>query len=611
MNQRSQIRIPSRPASCLVALLCLAVGPATPSAQEPVTVIHGARVFTGDEVLDVATVTLRGREIAVVEAGDVMPSAPGQAAAVIDGRGMTLLPGLIDAHTHSFGPVLEDALNFGVTTVLDMFTEPNTAARWRREQAAGDAAGRADLFSAGFLVTVAGGHGTQFGGQIPTLDDPEQTEAHIAARVAEGADYIKVVYEHGHGFRPVPTHAASTLPRIVAAAHAHDKLAVFHVSTADEAAQAIAAGADGLVHVYQDRAGHDDVVPAAASAGIFVVPTLAIAETLFQTGGAAELMADSSIAPFLTPAQRGSLALDPGMPARPERFQAVLETVGALHAAGVPILAGTDSLNPGTAHGASLHREIELLVNAGLRPVDALRAATGAAADAFGLADRGRIAPGRKADVILVRGDPTREVRTTRELEAIWKDGVRFERRQAQAPVGRPKVTPRLLTGFEDLTTDTLAANGWLPSTDTMAGGNSAVELSVTTGGADRSDGALGITGEIASGFAFPWAGVMINLGPATMQPVDASDIRALVFHARGEGKTYRVMAFAESLGRVPATVGFDAAGDWSRIEIPLESFPGLDPTGAMAFLIGGPADLGPFRLEIDDVELRDQELAP
>ena len=338
-----------------------------------------------------------------------------------------------------------------------------------------------------------------------------------------------------------------------------------------------------------------------------MITVLTVIESIFRTGGGAALAADSSIAPFLTPAQRGHLALDPGTPARPDRFRAVLETVSALHAAGVPILAGTDALNPGATHGASLHREIELLVDAGLRPVDALRAATATAADAFGLADRGRIAPGRKADVILVRGDPTREVRTTRELEAIWKDGVRFERqRAAPAPADRPRVTPRLLTGFEDLTAESLAASGWVPSTDAMAGGNSTVELSVTAEGADQSGGALRITGEIASGFAFPWAGVMISLGSGMMQPVDASDIRALVFDARGEGKTYRVMAFAENLGRVPATVGFDAAGDWSRIEILLESFRGLDATGAMAFLIGGPADLGPFRLEIDNVELQD-----
>ena len=607
MNPRYRIRTPALIASCLTVLLCLAVAPGPASAQEPLTVILGARVFTGDEVLEVATVTLRGQEIESVDLGAAIPTQRQDGGTLIDGRGMTILPGLIDAHTHSFGPVLEHALNFGVTTVLDMFTEPTTAARWRREQTAGDAAGRSDLFSAGFMVTVAGGHGTQFGIQTPTLDDPEQTEAFIAARVAEGADYIKVVYEHGgHGFHTVPTHEVSTLPRIVAAAHAHDKLAVFHVSTADEAAEAIAAGADGLVHVYRDRAGLEDVVPAAARAGIFVVPTLAVAETFFRTRGAAELAADPAIAPFLTVAQRSSLALDVGTLARPDRYQAVLETVGALHAAGVPILAGTDSLNPGTAHGASLHREMEQLVNAGLSPVEALRAATAAAADAFGLADRGRIAPGRKADLILVRGDPTREIRATRELEAIWKDGVRFERQRAQAPVGRPRVTPRLLTGFEDVTTDTLAANGWLPSTDTMAGGNSAVELSVTPDGADRSAGALRITGEMASGFAFPWAGVMISLGPGMMQPVDASDIARLVFDARGEGRTYRVMAFAESLGRVPATVGFDASGDWSRIEIPLESFPSLDPSGAIAFLIGGPADLGPFRLEIDNVELRD-----
>ena len=89
---------------------------------------------------------------------------------------------------------------------------------------------------------------------IPTLDDPEQTEAFIAARVDEGSDWIKVVYEHGEtSGRPVPTLDPSTLPRIVAAARVHNKLAVFHVSTAREALEAIAAGADGLVHVWHAR----------------------------------------------------------------------------------------------------------------------------------------------------------------------------------------------------------------------------------------------------------------------------------------------------------------------------------------------------------------------
>ena len=97
----------------------------------------------------------------------------------------------------------------------------------------------------------------------------------------------------------------------------------------------------------------------------------------------------------------------------------------------------------------------------------------------------------------------------------------------------------------------------------------------------------------------------MIGLAPGIMQPVDASDITALVFDARGEGATYRVLAFAESLGPMPATVEFTVDAGWRRIAVPLGGIDGLDPTGAMGFLISGPGALGPFRLEIDNVELR------
>ncbi len=124
------------------------------------TVIRGTRVFTGDAMLAQATVVLRNGRIESVVPGRTQSLPAG--ADVVDGAGLTLLPGLIDSHTHNYGAALEQALNFGVTTTLDMFTEPNAAAAWRREQAAGEAAARADLFSAGVLVTVKGGHGTQF-----------------------------------------------------------------------------------------------------------------------------------------------------------------------------------------------------------------------------------------------------------------------------------------------------------------------------------------------------------------------------------------------------------------------------------------------------------------
>ncbi len=90
--------------------------------------------------------------------------------------------------------------------------------------------------------------------------------------------------------------------------------------------------------------------------------------------------------------------------------------VGALHHAGVPILAGTDAPAPGTAHGLSLHRELELLVLSGLTLLEALASATSEPARAFGFYDRGRIAEGRRADLLLVNGDPSIDITATRDI---------------------------------------------------------------------------------------------------------------------------------------------------------------------------------------------------
>jgi imidazolonepropionase-like amidohydrolase len=104
------------------------------------------------------------------------------------------------------------------------------------------------------------------------------------------------------------------------------------------------------------------------------------------------------------------------------------QAIRQLFAAGVPLLAGTDSPAPGTTYGASLHRELEHLVSAGLTPAAALAAATSAAARAFRMSDRGRVKTGMRADLLLVDGDPSKEIRATRNIVAIWKRGVRVQR---------------------------------------------------------------------------------------------------------------------------------------------------------------------------------------
>ena len=148
------------------------------------TVFHHVRVFDGERVLFADTVIVKEDTIDAV--GSDLAFPPG--FTVIDGSGQTLLPGLIDAHTHTFGPSgLQQALIFGVTTELDMFTDWRLAQQIKTLQAAGEGRDMADLRSSGTMATAPGGHGTQFGLTIPTLTDPATAQDFVDEQIKEGS----------------------------------------------------------------------------------------------------------------------------------------------------------------------------------------------------------------------------------------------------------------------------------------------------------------------------------------------------------------------------------------------------------------------------------------
>ena len=415
----------------------------------PGFVVRDVRLFDGERVVEQATVVVREGRIVAAGAGVAVP--PG--LPVVEGRGRTLLPGLIDAHVHTWGNALAETLNFGVTTVLDMFSDPGPARELRRTRASFTPRAHADLYSAGWLATAPRGHGTQFGQPVPTLGTPEEAPAWVDARLAEGSDYIKIVYEprdaSGMG-APFPSLDSATMAALIAATQARGRLAVVHVSRLVAAHDALQAGADGLVHVHADRVADVALVQLARERGAFVTPTLAVIAGFDPTLPAPpegklenqrenqreiqrenqRFAADPAVRPYLTPEQRRGLESIPTTKLVMFRLDTALASVRALHEGGVEILAGSDAPNPGTAHGASLHHELELLVRAGLTPTEALRAATAAPARRFGLTDRGRIAPGQRADLLLVTGDPTTDIRATRAIDRIWKNGAAVARRR-------------------------------------------------------------------------------------------------------------------------------------------------------------------------------------
>ncbi len=518
----------------------------------------------------------------------------------VDGRGHTLLPGFIDGHVHTFGGTLGDALRFGVTSVLDQFTDSGllAGARTARDDIARTA--EADLFSAGMLATAPGGHGTQFGLRVEPLTGPTGAAAWVRARKEEGSDWIKIVSEDGSAYRgEIPSLERETIAALIAAAHAEGLLAVVHVSDLEAALEAVSLGADGLVHTWFDAAISEQDARSFARTGVFVVPTLSVIMGLFGDSTGLRVL-DETHESLVSPMQRQTLNNRFEMPEGPDP-EIALENVRRLHAAGVRIVAGTDAPNPGTATGLSMHGELRLLARAGLESHEVLAAATSVAADAFAVPERGRIAEGYIADLLLVQGDLEEDVTRTADIVTIWKDGypvVRETAGTALSPAIAAAPDGPVVVDFED-GLDSGFGFGWQVTTDAMNGGASTADLAV-------EDGALVVRGETRAGFAFPWGGAIWFLGPQPMQALDFSGRSVLRFRTRGDGRTYTVMLFgAGAAATVPPTVPFVAGSEWAVVEIPLESFATADPSIIAGLAFVAQAPLGSFAFELDDVEIR------
>ena len=385
-------------------------------------VVDHVRVFDGERTFERASVLVRGGKVAAVgRAGRQATGLP-----IIDGTGRTLLPGLIDAHTHIQSRLdLQKSMVFGVTTNLSLHMPPQLARKLKNGQD-----GHADLLSAGYAATAPGGHGTEYGFPVPTLTDPAQAQAWVDERIAEGSEFIKIMYESGgeNGRITRPSIDRPTLVAIVAAAHWRGKLAIAHIHTDKQAFDAIEAGADGLAHLY--LFGSDQMDPQFAQRllahHMFVIPTLTVLRSVCGLSPGQAIIDDPRLRKYLLPEDLALLQRNIAR-ATPNNCARAMNATTVLAARGVPILAGTDQNNPGTAPGASLHGELALLIEAGLTPLQALQAATSATARAFRLTDRGRIAPGLRADLLLVQGNPTVDIYATRNIVAVWKEGVKFD----------------------------------------------------------------------------------------------------------------------------------------------------------------------------------------
>jgi imidazolonepropionase-like amidohydrolase len=372
--------------------------------------ITNVRVFDGQRLSEPSTV--------VIDRGLIGDDAEG--ADVVDGEGGVLLPGLIDAHIHLQDENdLRHLCEYGVTTGLDMATWPPAKLAPLRGRV-----GLADIRSPGAPATCAGSLHSLVLPILPEdfVSTPEDAVNFVKKRVSEGVDYIKVVAD-------VPGPDQATVNALVEEAHKQKKLVIAHASAFKPFAMAQEAKVDIVTHAPHDKTLDSDAVARMVSEKRISVPTLTMME------GVSKPLSWSAIfsllmRPFLL---WRIIKIRRSNPDGKPNYENARDSVTAMYRAGVPILAGTDAnMEAGSPfqvkHGDSLHHELELLVEAGLSTVDALRAATCLPAKYFGLNDRGVVEAGKRADLVLVSGDPIKDIRETRSIQRVWCGGIEFQR---------------------------------------------------------------------------------------------------------------------------------------------------------------------------------------
>jgi imidazolonepropionase-like amidohydrolase len=298
-----------------IAVLAMASAAAPALARDGTILIRDARVFDGVRLLGRREVLVEGGRIVAV--GRKLKASAG--IEVVDARGRTLMPGLMDGHVHVFAGAQADALRFGVTTVFDMYSTADgaTIARWRAQRRSYGPVAEADTFTAGIGATAPGGHPTELGGgqspPLPTLTAGADAAAFMRARIAAGSDYIKVLQDDGaRRDEPamMPAFTPARFAEVIKAAKATGRLVVVHVQKLADARVAVASGVNALEHAVCDEPVDDALIAAMKANRVAQTATLATYAGLAGSHDARRLAGDPAVAPYLSARQKQMLTLD-------------------------------------------------------------------------------------------------------------------------------------------------------------------------------------------------------------------------------------------------------------------------------------------------------------
>jgi len=443
----------------LLALFTAIVATCGTAAAAPTVILDNARVFDGERDLGVVTLTLQDGRIAHL---GPPPAALARDARRIDYQGKTILPGLVSNHIHvgntdgldhgdrfyTRDNVVRDLRQFqryGITTVTALGMNGAAFSTIRAEVRDQPALG-AQLYGAGGGIgAVAGAPPAKTMGlehdPVARPATPEQARAAVRAQKQAGVDVIKLwVDDLGGRF---PMMSADIYRAAIDEAHRHQLKVAAHIHDQLPAADLVDAGIDIIAHGIRDTPVAPGLVRAMREKGVWYIPTATIDEANYLYAENPQWLAQPFLAQALPPAvrerwsqpawQKQQLSGD-GVPKARAAVAMNLRNLATLHEAGVNIGFGTDAgAMPQRVIGFAEHRELELMTQAGFTPAQVLQVATANAARVLNLEDRGRIAVGRRADLLVLGADPLEDIRNTRAIEAVWQAG-----EQVAGPIAAP-----------------------------------------------------------------------------------------------------------------------------------------------------------------------------
>ena len=396
---------------------------------EHVTVIDG----TGRPAQQDMTVAVEGDTITAVTPSQLARNLPGRK---IDGRGKFLMPGLMDIHIHLRGAddsskedaarALASFLYAGVTTVYDAGNQADIILPLRADERAGKILAP-HIFATGNLVTYPGSHGDRMAVRI---EDFEKDKALLDKHIAEQQpDMLKLTLEEeGWGTRPMITlMQPELLAKVIRYYNLHGIRTTVHTSNEFRSLEAIAAGTDTLAHPVIQGPVSESFVALMGAKKIPFASTLAIGENYSRLAEHPEYLDQPLYAASFSPQARNKLKTETRAEFQKRVWTTWMkvmtpiaqENIRKIHAAGGVVACGTDQ-----SSGPATQRELELLVGAGISPLDTIKIATLNSAVFLGKADRmGSIEPGKLADLVLLSADPSQNIENAKQIMLVVKAG--------------------------------------------------------------------------------------------------------------------------------------------------------------------------------------------